>query len=113
MAHNAVLGTQDFTDKPVIDRTHPAIILGKKAKQASGTIERGTIVSTDASGLIVTFDAALGVAGVLTEAIDTTVEEVAPVLVHGTVVRANLSALDAAATDEQVALLAAKGIYAI
>lgn len=113
MAHNAVLGTQEFTDKPVIDRTHPAIVLGKKVKQASGTIERGSVVSKDASGLIVTFEDALGVAGVLTETIDTTAEEVAAVLVHGTVVRANLQALGAAATDEQVALLATRGIYAI
>ncbi len=113
MAHNAVLGTQDFTDKPVVDRTHPAIVIGKKAKQASGVIKRGTIVSKDATGLTVTFAAALGVDGVLTETIDTAIEEVAAVLVHGTVVRANLSALGTAVTDAQVALLAAKGIWAL
>ena len=113
MGHNAILGTQAFGDKPVIDRTHPAVIIGSKVKTNSGTIERGALVSRDASGLIVAFKAALGVAGVLTEAVDTSVEEVVPVLVHGTVVRAALTTLGAAATDEQVGLLAAKGIWAI
>lgn len=51
--------------------------------------------------------------GVLTEAIDTAVEAVGPVLKHGTVVKDNLKVAGAAAEAADIAALEAIGIFAI
>lgn len=77
---------------------------------AGATVADGTVVWEEA-GL---FGAEiLTGGGVLTEAIDTAVEAVGPVLRHGTVVKDNLNVAGAAATAADIAALEAIGIYAI
>jgi len=51
--------------------------------------------------------------GVLTEAIDTAVEAVGPVLKHGTVVKDNLKVVGAAAAAADIAALEAIGIFPV
>lgn len=113
MGHNAILGRMEVGDKPVIDRTHPAVIIGMKAEQNLGEITRGALLVAGANGVTAADSSATEFAGVLTETIDTAEEEVAAVLVHGTVVREMLIAGDAAATDEQIQALAKMGIWAM
>lgn len=182
MTHNAVLGTQQFSDVQIIDRTHPPIIRGAAFRQDGRVLPRGTVVATDSNGAMAAYEPDLADAGdwdastvyaagvlikpttpnghyyrcttggtshsaeptwpttaeatvtdgtaaweeagllgvdvltgggVLTEAIDTAVEAVGPVLKHGTVVQDNLSVAGAAAAAADIAALEAIGIFAI
>ena len=113
MGHNAVLGTMEVGDRPVIDRTHPAVVIGMKAEQNQGEITRGALLAAGANGVTAAAAGATEFAGVLVESIDTETEEVAAVLVHGTVVRETLLAGGAAATEAQIQALAQMGIWAM
>ncbi len=182
MPHSAILGTQQLTDKQIIDRTHPAIIKGKPFRQdgrilpagkvvakdsngelaayepglanvsdwagstanvigdlavpttpngryyrcvtggttdsseptwpvtAEGQVTDGTVVWEEA-GLIGTDDIAGG--GVLTEQIDTSVEQVGAVMVHGCVVSANLDVAEASPSESDIEALEGIGIFPI
>lgn len=115
---NAKLAELDVTQSSVIDGIHPPVIYTMKAKANNGELAPGLVVAKDGSGDLVAYNPA-GVApvdvavGVLTQTIDTTRDDAAPVLVHGTV---RLSALkvgaDAPDADD-LAALRALGIYAI
>lgn len=182
MVHNAVLGTQQFSDIQIIDRTHPAIIRGAAFRQDGRVLPRGTVVAKDSNGAMATYEPGLATAatwvattaatlgtlkkptvsnghyyrattggttggtqptwpttanatvtdgtvvwteagligvdalaggGVLTEAIDTAVEAVGPVLRHGTVVADNLDVAGSAAAAADIAALEVIGIFAI
>lgn len=77
---------------------------------AGATVTDGTVVWEEAG--LTGVDVLTG-GGVLTEAVDTAAESIAPVLVHGTVVKANLSVAGAAAAAADLAALEAIGIYPI
>ena len=184
MVHNAVLGTQQFSDVPIIDMTHPPIIRGASVRQDGRVLPRGLVVAKDSNGDLAAYEPGLATAGaweaetaytagdlvkpttgnanghyyrctasgtshtaeptwptavegavadattawaeagllgvdnlagggVLTEAVDTAVEAVAPVLRHGTVVQANLKVAGSAAAAADIAALEAIGIFAI
>ena len=59
MAHNGVLGTQQFLDKQIIDRTHPAIIKGMAFRQDGRVLPRGTIVAKDSNGDLAAYEPGL------------------------------------------------------
>lgn len=117
MAINAKITTLSVTDAPVIDRTHPPVVLTVGAKPANGVLSRGLILTRDASGLLVAYDRAAQtpgvIAGVLAENIDTSKDTAAVVLVHGTVVASALKHKDTAATAADITALASVGIYAV
>lgn len=182
MVHNAVLGTQQFSDVPIIDHTHPPIIRGAAFRQDGRVLPRGRVVATDSNGAMSSYEPGLATAGtweastavvagelkkptvanghyyrcttggtthsaqptwpttaeatvtdgtavweeagllgvdvlsgggVLTEAVDTAVEAVGPVLKHGTVVGDNLDVAGAAAAAADLAALEAIGVFAI
>lgn len=121
MAFNAVLGTQNFTEKQIIDGTHQGIIKSMALKADNGELVAGLLVAKDNNGDIVAYDPG-GVSpvdtvvGVLVTKADTTKETNGRVLKHGTVVRAQLTVDDgtpAAPDDADIANLEAIGIYAI
>ena len=59
MPHNAVLGTQQIVDKPIISRSHPAIIMGGKVRADQGIIESGVVVAKDLNGDMAPYEPAL------------------------------------------------------
>lgn len=182
MTHNAVLGSQQFSDVQIIDQGHPAIIRGAAFRQDGRVLPRGAVVAKDSNGAMAAYEPGLATAGtweattaaalgtlkkptvsnghyyrattggttggtqptwptttgatvtdgtvvwteagligvdnlagggVLTEAIDTAVESVGPVLRHGTVVADNLDVAGAAAVAADIAALEAIGIYPV
>lgn len=100
---------------------HPGITVSMTALADNGTLPEGELVAKDADGLIVAYDpdgtgetASLAmVVGVLLEELDTAEDDTALVLRHGTVRREALKVAAAAAGDDDVAALAAIGIYAM
>ncbi len=117
MAFNANLGTQSFQEKQVVTGTHPAVVRPMKALANQGSLEAGLVVAKDSSGLVVPYDPQ-GTApvndpvGVLISKVDTSVETVVRVLVHGTVVKESLLVGSNPASDSDVQALEAKGIWA-
>jgi hypothetical protein len=63
MAHNAVLGSQQLTEKQIIDRTHPAVVLGKTFRQDGRVLNAGVIVAKDANGEMAAYEPGLAGAG--------------------------------------------------
>ncbi len=59
MPHNAVLGTQQFTDIQIIDRTHPAIIRGAAFRQDGRVLPRGRVVAKDSNGDLAAYEPGL------------------------------------------------------
>jgi hypothetical protein len=59
MGHDAILGTQQFTDIQVVDRTHPAIIRGKSFRQDGFELPRGKVVAKDKNGDMAPYEPAL------------------------------------------------------
>lgn len=118
MVYDAKLGTQTFTEKVVVDGTHPAIILAMKIKPNQGELKAGLIVALDTNGEVVPYNptgqAPLNIPiGVLTVSIDTTKETVGSVLRHGTVVRKNLLVGNNPVAETDIQKLADKGIFAL
>jgi hypothetical protein len=62
MNHNAVLGSQQFSDIQIIDRTHPAIIRGATFRMDGRVLPRGTVVATDSNGAMAAYEPALATA---------------------------------------------------
>lgn len=62
MAHNGILGTQQFLDKQIIDRTHPAIIKGMAFRQDGRVLPRGIIVAKDSNGDLAAYEPGLATA---------------------------------------------------
>lgn len=62
MGHDAILGTQQFSDIPVIDRTHPAIIRGKSFRQDGLELPRAKVVAKDINGAMAPYEPALAAA---------------------------------------------------
>ncbi|MEW5833044.1 MAG: head decoration protein [Campylobacterota bacterium] len=118
----ANLGTNTFDDKPIIDRTHPGVVVAGSFAAAQGLLPKGLIVALDGAGAYVPYDPAATDTtkvpkGVLVEEIDTAETTVAGVVRHGTVVAENLLVGDATATAAaaaaDISALADITIYAI
>ena len=62
MPYNGVLGTQQFVEKQIIDRTHPAIIKGMAVRQDGRILPRGRIVAKDSNGDLAAYEPALATA---------------------------------------------------
>lgn len=109
---NGVLGTQTAANKNVIDPTHPPLVDAIELLGSQGTLAKGQVISLDADGKGVAYTEALDdVAGILTEAVDTTVNTIGPVMVHGVYVLANCLALGAVPTAAIISKLKAKLIF--
>lgn len=63
MTHNGVLGTQQFSDVQIIDRTHPAIIRGAAFRQDGRVLPRGAVVAKDSNGDLAAYEPGLATAG--------------------------------------------------
>ncbi|MBI3584204.1 MAG: hypothetical protein HY096_09705 [Nitrospinae bacterium] len=115
---DAKLGAQSFTEKQVVDATHPAVILTMKVKANQGELAVGLIVAKDGNGDIVSYDSA-GASplntpvGVLTMKVDSTKETVGNVLRHGTTVKSSLLVGTAAPSASDLTKLEDAGIFAI
>lgn len=114
----AILGTMEYGASSVISMIHPPVIKTMKAKTANGILPAGLLVAKDSNGDIVAYDpegeAPLNVSvGVLTQLLDTTTDDAAVVLVHGTVILEKLLVDTAVPTAEDIASLEAKGIFVI
>ena len=113
---NALLGTMDLDTSSVMDMTHPPVIKTMEAKAANGTLAAGLLVAKDSGGDIVAYvpggASPLNVCvGVLVHPIDTTADDAAAVLRHGTVVQSKLLVGSAAPDAAAVAVLEALGIF--
>lgn len=92
------LGSQTFTEKQVIDRTHPPIVIGGVIAADSGELPAGLILAKNASGEFIPFvsggtapaDVPIGVLVQAEDATDDTDNAVGRVLIHGTVVKESL-----------------------
>ncbi len=62
MVHDAILGTQQFSDIQVVDRTHPAVIRGKIFRQDGGELPRAKVVAKDINGDMAPYEPALAAA---------------------------------------------------
>lgn len=62
MQHNAVLGTQQFSDIQIIDRTHPAIIRSAAFRQDGRILPRGLVVAKDSNGQLAAYEPDLAIA---------------------------------------------------
>ena len=101
----------------VVSGHHSPIYKTKKVKTGQGVLDAGLIVAVDSNGEVVPYDPA-GTApvnepvGVLVERCDTSKEDAAVVLVHGTVFRDRLKKADGSAlTADDEKALEAIGIY--
>lgn len=63
MTFNGVLGTQQFEDKQIVDRTHPAIIKGMAVRQDGRVLPRGRVLAKDSNGDLAAYEPALAAAG--------------------------------------------------
>uniref|UniRef100_A0A7C3I633 Head decoration protein n=1 Tax=Gracilinema caldarium TaxID=215591 RepID=A0A7C3I633_9SPIR len=115
---NAVLGTIDYGASSVISAIHPPVIKTMKAKTNNGTLAAGLVVAEDSAGDIVAYNpggtAPLNEAvGVLVQDCDTTTDDGALVLRHGTVVLGKLKVGTSAPDADDLAALEALGIFAV
>ncbi|MBU4108129.1 MAG: hypothetical protein L6271_10150 [Desulfobacteraceae bacterium] len=62
MPFNAVLGSQQFSDVQIIDRTHPAIIRGAAFRQDGRVLPRGRVVAKDSNGAMAAYEPGLAAA---------------------------------------------------
>ena len=114
----ANLGSVSPAVSSVITNHHPGIVASMTALADNGTLPEGEIVAKDADGKIVAYDpegllTLAVVVGVLLEELDTTEDDTALVIKHGTVRREALKVGAAAADAADVAALEAVGIYAM
>lgn len=63
MQHNAVLGTQQFSDIQIIDLTHPAIIRSAAFRMDGRILPRGLVVAKDSNGQLAAYEPDLATAG--------------------------------------------------
>lgn len=118
---NAILATVNVSDSSIIDRTHPPVLGTMKAKTANGTLAEGLVVAKNADGDLVAYDpagtgdtASLAVpVGILVHDCDTTKDDAAVVLKHGTAVKSALLVGAAAPEAADLAKLEAIGVYAV
>lgn len=114
----ANLGSVSPAVSRVVTDHHPGITVPMTALADNGKLPEGELVAKDANGKIVAYDpegllTLKVVVGVLLEELDTAEDDTALVLKHGTVRREALKVAAAAASDADVAALAAIGIYAM
>ncbi|MBI4691706.1 MAG: head decoration protein [Nitrospirae bacterium] len=112
------LGTQSFTEKQIVDATHPAVMQAMKVKADQGDLALGLLIAKNGNGDVVPYDPAglpplNVVVGVLTIKVDTTKETVGVVLRHGTVVKDSLLTGASASSADDIVKLEAIGIFAI
>jgi hypothetical protein len=118
MAFNANLGSTSFSEKQIIDASHPAVILAHSTKADQGELGMGLIVAKDANGDIVPYvpgasDTTNTPIGVLVSDVDTTKETTSPILRHGCVVKSALLTGSAASSVDDIAKLENIGIFAV
>lgn len=114
----ANLGSMSPAASHVATEHHPGIMVPMTALADNGTLPEGALLAKNAAGKIVAYDPAGAaplnvVVGVLLEEIDTTKDDTALVIKHGTVRRGALKVGANAAADADVAALEAAGIYAM
>ena len=115
---NAVIGSMNVSDTSVISRLHPPIMGTMKAKAANGTLAEGLVVAKDSNGDLVAYDP-VGLAplntpvGILVHECDTTKDDAAVVLKHGTAVKSALLVGASAPDAADLAKLEAIGVFAV
>lgn len=114
----ANLGTITIDYSSVVTTTHPPVIKTMEAKPANGILPMGLLVAKDGDGLIDTYDPAdlatlATCVGVLTRELDTTTDDAAAVIVHGTVVHELLKVGAGVPDADDLAALDALGVYAV
>lgn len=114
----ANLGSVSPAVSRVATNHHPGIMVPMTALADNGTLPEGELLAKNADGKIVAYDpegiAPLNaVVGVLMEELDTTEDDAALVIKHGTVRRDALMVGAAAAADADIIALQAIGIYAM
>jgi transcriptional regulator of nitric oxide reductase len=102
----------------VVVGNHPPITVTMLALADNGTLAEGLLVAKDAAGKIVAYNPGgaapvNAVKGVLTQEIDTTADDAATVLRHGTVRAESLKVGAGAAAADDIEALVAIGIYAV
>lgn len=115
---NGIIGETTYTTSSVLSKIHPPVIKVMTAKADNGTLTEGLLVAKDSNGDIVAYepagDAPLDTCvGVLTQEIDTTKDDAAPVLVHGTAVQNKLVVGAVAPDADDIAALEALGVFAV
>lgn len=115
---NAVLGTIEYGANGVVSQIHPPVLKTMKAKANNGTLSAGLVVAEDSNGDIVAYNpggtAPLNTAvGVLVQDCDTTTDDAAVVLRHGTVVLSKLKVGAGSPDATDLDALEALGIFAV
>lgn len=119
MPFNAKLGSLNYTEKPIIDKTHPPVLLAVGFPSGGGELKRGLLVAVATASLdeYVTYnpaadDGTQNLKGVLTSSIDTTDSAtVGTIIVHGSVVEENLHVNNGALDAADIAACRAMTIY--
>jgi hypothetical protein len=107
---NGVVGTQNFTTKTVVTDAHPAVIKSVEMLADNGAFEAGTIMAKNGADKCVAFDPVAvdgtqNPIGVLVNDIDTAVDTIGDIVVHGTVLRKALMTGSTVSTDAEAATL--------
>ncbi len=115
---NAVLGTLEYGASSIVSLIHPPVLKTLKAKANNGVLAAGLLVAKDSNGDVVAYDpqgaAPLNVCvGVLAQEVDTSRDNAAVVLRHGTVVREKLRVGSSAPNAADLAVLESLGIFAV
>ncbi len=114
---NAIIGSVDRTHSAVADNVHPPVMKTMVALVDNGILKAGLILAKDSNGEIVPYDPA-DVAtlktpvGVLAHDIDTSTDDAAVVIVHGTVALDKLLVDTSAPDADDLAALEAITIWA-
>jgi len=118
MAVNAVIGTyqQPIPEETIISGHHAPVTRPKKVKTAQGVLDAGLIVALDANGDLVPYDPdgsspVNEPVGVLLERCDTSKEDTAVVVVHGTVWRERIHVSGAAPSADDLKKLEDIGVW--
>ena len=111
---NGVVGSASFTEKQIVDASaHPPIIEAVELAASQGTLARGQFLARDANGKCIPYTTENNdFAGVLTEAVDTTVNTLGLALEHGCYVLAKCLVAAAVPAAADIAEAKAKGCWA-
>jgi len=120
MAVNAVIGTNEAfkPDETIYSGHHGPVTRARKVKADQGVLEAGLIVALDGDGNVVPYDPSGSEpvnkpVGVLLERCDTTKEDAAIVIVHGTVWKDRIHVGENPPSNDDLAALEAIGIWAM
>ena len=111
---NGVVGTASFTEKQIVDAAaHPPVVEAVELAASQGTLARGQFLTRDSSGKCIPYtDANNEFSGILTGAVDTTVNTLGLALQHGCYVLANCLVSAAVPVAADIARARDKGCWA-